>query len=65
MLESKIESKDFKDINARWRSNVMDNDYEIIVVSQFTLYGSLKYGNKPQFDKAMTAEKAFIKQLFN
>ena len=33
MLESKIESKDFKDINARWRSNVMDNDYEIIVVS--------------------------------
>ena len=40
-----------------WHSNVMDNDYELLVVSQFTLYGVLK-GNKPDFHKAMGADEA-------
>jgi len=40
-----------------WHSCVIDNDYEVLVVSQFTLYGILK-GNKPDFHKAMNADEA-------
>lgn len=32
-------------------------NYQILLVSQFTLYAVLK-GNKPDFHKAMNAEKA-------
>lgn len=38
-------------------TNVVDNDYEIIVVSQFTLYGKLK-GNKPDFHGSLNQEEA-------
>jgi len=38
-------------------SNLMENDYEVIVVSQFTLYGKLK-GTKPDFHDAMNSEEA-------
>ena len=31
--------------------------YEVLMVSQFTLYGRLK-GNKPDFSQAMPVEKA-------
>lgn len=40
-----------------WHSCVLDNDYEVLVVSQFTLYGILK-GNKPDFHNAMGSEDA-------
>ena len=38
----------------RWECNVMDKNYEILCVSQFTLYGVLK-GNKPDFHQSMNA----------
>jgi D-tyrosyl-tRNA(Tyr) deacylase len=40
----------------------MDIKGEILIVSQFTLYGILK-GNKPDFHGSMEAEKA--RELFN
>lgn len=40
-----------------WHSCVVDNEFEILVVSQFTLYGILK-GNKPDFHKAMGSDEA-------
>jgi len=40
-----------------WDSNVVDNGFEILVVSQFTLYGILK-GNKPDFHLAMNPDDA-------
>ena len=36
-------------------TSVKDNNYEILVVSNFTLYGFLK-GNKPDFHNSMNAE---------
>ena len=45
-----------------WSTSIIDNDYEILVVSQFTLFGWFK-GTKPQFNKAMQAELAL--QHFN
>ncbi|CAG2165354.1 unnamed protein product [Oppiella nova] len=36
----------------RWSASVVDKKYEILSVSQFTLYSHLK-GNKPDFHHAM------------
>uniref|UniRef100_A0A0G4GXJ7 D-aminoacyl-tRNA deacylase n=1 Tax=Chromera velia CCMP2878 TaxID=1169474 RepID=A0A0G4GXJ7_9ALVE len=43
-----------------WASSVVDNDYELLVVSQFTLYGKLKKGNKPDFHMAMPPDQATV-----
>lgn len=40
-----------------WKTSVSDNDYELLIVSQFTLYSVLK-GNKPDFHKALEPTKA-------
>jgi len=48
--------------NKRWDKSVMDLNYEVLLVSQFTLYSILK-GNKPDFHLAMDPEKA--KDLYN
>eukprot|EP00826_Nyctotherus_ovalis_P037331 TRINITY_DN3398_c0_g1_i10.p2 TRINITY_DN3398_c0_g1~~TRINITY_DN3398_c0_g1_i10.p2 ORF type:complete len:172 (+),score=34.53 TRINITY_DN3398_c0_g1_i10:890-1405(+) len=40
-----------------WDTNLVQNGYDIMVVSQFTLYGYLK-GNKPDFHKALEHEQA-------
>ncbi|KAL5578191.1 hypothetical protein UlMin_019890 [Ulmus minor] len=39
-----------------WDQNVMQRKYEVLLVSQFTLYGFLK-GDKPDFHVAMPLEK--------
>ncbi|VVC95135.1 D-aminoacyl-tRNA deacylase [Leptidea sinapis] len=43
--------------NKRWKRNVVDCDYELLCVSQFTLYNTLK-GNKPDFHLAMAGEQS-------
>ena len=45
----------------RWKESVKSLGLEILLVSQFTLYNTLK-GNKPDFHEAMEGEKA--KELF-
>ncbi|GAB2301202.1 hypothetical protein Dimus_035236 [Dionaea muscipula] len=40
-----------------WDQNVMQKNYGLLLVSQFTLYGILK-GNKPDFHVAMPPQKA-------
>ena len=41
----------------RWQTNVVQQNYEILCVSQFTLYNRLK-GNKPDFHLAMQGAEA-------
>lgn len=43
---------------ASWHSSVMDKNLDVMVVSQFTLYGNLKKGNKPDFHGAMSPQSA-------
>ncbi|XP_021766023.1 D-tyrosyl-tRNA(Tyr) deacylase-like [Chenopodium quinoa] len=40
-----------------WDQSVMQKNYEVLLVSQFTLYGTLK-GNKPDFHVAMPPQRA-------
>ncbi|SBT34944.1 D-tyrosyl-tRNA(Tyr) deacylase, putative (DTD) [Plasmodium ovale wallikeri] len=46
--------------NKSWDKSVKDLDYEIIVVSQFTLFANTKKGNKPDFHLAMEPKDALI-----
>ncbi|XP_034952057.1 D-aminoacyl-tRNA deacylase 1 [Chelonus insularis] len=45
------------DTGKRWAASVMDKDYEILCISQFTLYHIIK-GKKLDFHKAMPAALA-------
>lgn len=38
-----------------WDSSLKDLNLELLVVSNFTLYGILKKGNKPDFHQALDA----------
>ncbi|KAJ1611766.1 putative D-Tyr-tRNatyr deacylase [Cryptosporidium canis] len=46
-----------------WRLSVKDKDLEILAVSQFTLYGHVKNGSKPDFHNAMNGKDAL--PIFN
>lgn len=45
-----------------WSRSVQDMGYEVLLISQFTLFGSVKKGNKPDFHNAMksTTSKEFF-----
>jgi D-tyrosyl-tRNA(Tyr) deacylase len=40
--------------------SVQDLGLQVLLVSQFTLYGSCKKGNRPSFDKAMPPKEAKV-----
>lgn len=50
----------FNDDNNMMNLSVMDLNYEILVVSQFTLLGSCKKGRRPSYNRAMKPEDAKI-----
>ncbi len=53
----------FDDENKRMNLSVKDINGEALVVSQFTLYGDTRYGNRPDFTQASKPEEAEI--LYN
>lgn len=46
-----------------WSKNIKDAGGEFLCVSQFTLYGTIKKGTKPDFHKAAKGETAIL--LYN
>lgn len=48
----------FEDETGRMNLDASDCDAEFLVVSQFTLAGSLRKGRRPSFDKAASGEEA-------
>ena len=50
----------FDDEKGVMNKSILDNDGEIIVVSQFTLYANTKKGNRPSYIKAASPEIAIL-----
>jgi D-tyrosyl-tRNA(Tyr) deacylase len=53
-----IELRIFPDEEGKMNLCLQDVEGEVLVVSQFTLAGSVKKGRRPSFDKAETPERA-------
>lgn len=48
----------FSDVDGKLNLTGSETGAEFLLVSQFTLYGECKYGNRPSFDKAAPKPKA-------
>ena len=48
----------FEDNNSKFNLSVTDIDGEVLIVSQFTIYGDCRKGRRPSFDQAETVEKS-------
>lgn len=48
----------WEDDHGRINQSLLDVDGEVLVISQFTLFGNLKKGNRPSFNRAALPETA-------
>lgn len=48
----------FEDENEKMNLSIKDVNGELLIISQFTLYGDASHGNRPSFIKAEKPEKA-------
>jgi len=48
----------FPDYEGKMNLSIQDINGELLVISQFTLYGDCKKGNRPSYSKSAPAEKA-------
>jgi D-tyrosyl-tRNA(Tyr) deacylase len=63
MVEKVINLRIFEKENGKFDHSLLDVDGELLVVSQFTLYGDCSKGRRPSFTDAMEVNEA--KKLFD
>lgn len=63
MTRKCLELRLFEDHDQSWRKSVRDIKGEILVVSQFTLYGDCRKGRRPSFSNS--AAPAIAEPLYN
>lgn len=58
MVQKILGLRIFEDAEGKMNLSVLDSGGEVLVVSQFTLYGDVKRGKRPSFDAAARPEEA-------
>jgi len=61
MAHKLVNLRIFPDADGKLNTSVIDNGYEILVVSQFTLYASTQKGFRPSFSRAAPGPIAKLK----